>query len=158
VEQLDRHISELKEHHELLYRIFSNTGMRLKEALFLEADCLEESRYENLYEIKYKPYKGGAARRRAGLEDCHRVLVPSELAVYMSFDYPQPSVISSINFTNALVPDPYRFYPILRKLYPYMLFWFANLLWSDSLLMICIKKALHFYLHHINCHNLVFNT
>lgn len=80
IEQLDRHVEELKEHYELLYRIFSNTGMRLKEALFLEVDCIEESRYENLVQIKYKPYKVIAARRKAGLEDYHRVLVPVELA------------------------------------------------------------------------------
>lgn len=80
IEQLDQCIGELKEHHELLYRIFSNTGMRMKEALFLEADCIEESRYENLVQIKYKPYKVLTARRKAGLEDYHRVLVPAELS------------------------------------------------------------------------------
>lgn len=80
VEQLDKCVGELKEHHELLYRIFSNTGMRLKEALFLEADCIEESRYDNLVQIKYKPYKVLTARRKEGLEDYHRVLVPAALS------------------------------------------------------------------------------
>jgi integrase len=80
VEQLEQHIGDLKEPYELLYKIFANTGMRLKEALFLEADCLEEARYENLCQIKYKPYKVISARRRAGLEDYHRVLIPMWLA------------------------------------------------------------------------------
>lgn len=80
IDRLDEHIEELKEHQVLLYKIFSNTGMRLKEALFLEYDCIEKSQYENLCQIRYKPYKVIAARRKAGIGDYHRVLISSELA------------------------------------------------------------------------------
>ena len=80
MEQLDAHIDELDPIYKLIYLIFSNTGMRTKEVLFLEADCLEKSRYENLIQIKYKPYKVLAARRRAGAGDYHRVLIMSALA------------------------------------------------------------------------------
>lgn len=79
-EQLDAHIDELPDQCALLYKIFSNTGMRSKEALHLEADCIEPSMHDNLYQIRYTPYKVLAARRKAGAEDFHRVLIHSELA------------------------------------------------------------------------------
>lgn len=80
IEQLDEHIDELDRIYKLIYLIFSNTGMRTKEVLFLEADCLEKSRYENLIQLKYKPYKVLSARRRAGAGDYHRVLITAALA------------------------------------------------------------------------------
>lgn len=79
-EKIDQHLGELNETNRLLYRIFSYTGMRMKEALFLQADCIEPSRYENLSQIKYTPYKVLMDRRRSGLEDTHRVLIPQTLA------------------------------------------------------------------------------
>jgi len=80
MERLDLHIDELPEQYALLYKIFSNTGMRAKEALFLEADCIEPSIHEDLFQIRYTPYKVLAARRKAGLEDFHRVLIHAALA------------------------------------------------------------------------------
>jgi site-specific recombinase XerD len=80
IEGIDRHLDDLNETYQLIYRIFAHTGMRMKEALFLEIDCIEPSRYDNLSQIKYTPYKVLSARRKAGLEDCHRVLVPASLA------------------------------------------------------------------------------
>ena len=80
VDQLDVHISELDETQTLLYRIFSHTGMRLKEVLFLEVDCLEPSRYEGLVELKYKPYKSLKARRKRGISDYHKILIFQSLA------------------------------------------------------------------------------
>jgi len=64
----------------LLYRIFSATGMRMKEVLFLEADCLEPSQYEGVVQLKYKQYKTLTARRKAGVPDYHRVLILKALA------------------------------------------------------------------------------
>ena len=80
IEQIDRHIWELNKAYQLFYRIFSNTGMRMKEVLFLRAECIESSRYNNLSEIKYTPYKVLSARRKAGLEDNHRILIQTQLA------------------------------------------------------------------------------
>jgi hypothetical protein len=54
--------------------------MRLGEALYLEADCVEPSMYDNLLQLRYTPHKVVEARRKAGLEDCHRVLIPLWLA------------------------------------------------------------------------------
>lgn len=79
-EEIDRHIGELDSQYALAYKIFSNTGMRLKEIQFLEVDCLESSKYENVKQLRYIPYKTLLARRKRGLEDCHRVLIPFDLA------------------------------------------------------------------------------
>lgn len=79
-EQIDAHLDELAPIHALLYQIFSNTGMRTKEVLFLEEDCLEPSRFGNLVQLKYMPYKTLTARRKNGISDYHRVLIPIALA------------------------------------------------------------------------------
>jgi len=80
MEKLDEHIEEIPEHFALMYKIFSNTGMRAKEVLLLEAECVEPSMYDNLFLIRYTPYKVLAARRKAGVGDYHRALISSELA------------------------------------------------------------------------------
>lgn len=79
-EQIDTHLDELVPIHALLYQIFSDTGMRTKEVLFLEEDCLEESRFKHLMQLKYTPYKTLSARRKAGVSDYHRILIPMPLA------------------------------------------------------------------------------
>jgi len=79
-EQIDAHLDELDPVQALLYRIFSATGMRMKEVLFLEADCLEPSQYEGVVQLKYKQYKTLTARRKAGVPDYHRVLILKALA------------------------------------------------------------------------------
>lgn len=79
-EQLDIHLDELDPVQALLFRIFSATGMRTKEVLFLEADCLEMSQYDGIVQLKYKQYKTLTARRKAGVSDYHRVPILQELA------------------------------------------------------------------------------
>jgi len=79
-EGIDAHLHELTDIQALLYRIFSSTGMRMKEVLFLERDCLEPSTYDGLVQIKYKPYKTLKARRKKGVSDYHRVLIFQSLA------------------------------------------------------------------------------
>lgn len=80
MEQIEAHIGELQKVYQLMFKIFANTGMRAKEVLFLEADCLEKSKYEGYIILKYKPYKVLSARRKANVGDYHRVLVPCSLA------------------------------------------------------------------------------
>lgn len=79
-EGIDAHLCELDKTQALLYRIFSNTGMRMNEVLFLEVDCLEPSPYAGLVQLKYKPYKTLDARRKQGAPDYHRVLIFQSLA------------------------------------------------------------------------------
>jgi len=79
-EGIDAHLHELDDIYALLYRIFSNTGMRMKEVLFLEIDCLEPTSYAGLAQIKYKPFKTLKPRRKRGAPDYHRVLIFQSLA------------------------------------------------------------------------------
>lgn len=80
VKQMETHICELPNIFQLLFKIFSETGMRAKEALFLESDCLERSKYDGFVQLKYKPYKVLSARRKANAGDCHRILISTSLA------------------------------------------------------------------------------
>lgn len=79
-EQLDEHLDEIPPVYALLYRIFSATGMRMKEVLFLEADCLEPAKYEDVMQLQYRQYKTLTARRKAGVSDYHRILISKALA------------------------------------------------------------------------------
>ena len=74
VEQLDLHREELPPQYRLLYDLFMNTGLRLKEVYFLEEDCIEESRYP----------KTLSARRRHGAGDYHRIMIPKDVADRLS--------------------------------------------------------------------------
>jgi integrase len=78
--EMDRHIGELDGEYRLLYCLLSETGMRAKEAVFLEADCIQPSRYDGMFSLSYVPYKVLSARRRNGLDDRHRVFITKELA------------------------------------------------------------------------------
>ncbi len=80
VYELDKYSSELSHIHKLIYDIFMNTGLRLKELYFLEEDCIEESRYENVCQLKFKQHKTLASRKAVGLGEYHRVMITKELA------------------------------------------------------------------------------
>jgi integrase len=80
IEQINKHSDEMPHIHKLLYDIFTNTGLRLKEVFFLEVDCIEDSRYEGINQLRFKPYKVLASRRRHGVGDCHRIMIPKTLA------------------------------------------------------------------------------
>ena len=49
MEQIEIHLDELDESQRLIYHIFSQTGMRMKEVLFLEENCWKRRRYEGRY-------------------------------------------------------------------------------------------------------------
>jgi len=73
-------IEYLNPRFRLMYRIFMNTGLRLKEVVYLTADCLEPTQYENVKYLRYIPYKVLSARRRRGLPDYKKIPVPQYLA------------------------------------------------------------------------------
>lgn len=80
VERLNEVVHELNERDQLIFKIFSNTGLRTKEVLFLEADCIETTRYDELMAIRYKPYKVINSRKKHQLSEYNRVMVSTELA------------------------------------------------------------------------------
>lgn len=99
VEQLNQYSEELRPLHKLLYNIFSNTGLRLKEVFFLEEDCIEPSRYPGIFQLKFKPHKVLASRRRQGAGDYHRIMIPQsladELSVHISATHPTRQAVGS---------------------------------------------------------------
>lgn len=80
IEQIGRYTDELSPIHKLLYEIFTATGLRVKEVFFLEADCIEPSRYKGICQLKFIPHKTLASRRRQNAGDYHRVMIPQPLA------------------------------------------------------------------------------
>lgn len=99
VEQLNQYSEELRPLYKLLYNIFSNTGLRLKEVFFLEEDCIESSRYPGIFQLKFKPHKVLASRRRQGAGDYHRIMIPQsladELSAYISATHPTRQAVGS---------------------------------------------------------------
>lgn len=79
-EEIEKHLDELNAHHSLMYKIFSETGMRLKEVFMLEEDCLEQSRYDGFVLLKYKQYKTLKSKRKRGLPEYHQILIYDKLA------------------------------------------------------------------------------
>lgn len=85
MEGIEKYLNELKPHHALMYKIFSETGMRLKEVFLLEENCLEKSRYEGFALLEYKQYKTLISRRKRGLPEYHQILIRDELAQEIQF-------------------------------------------------------------------------
>ncbi len=71
---------ELNPQDRLLFRLMSETGMRAKEAVMLEEDCLSDARYDGWVCLKYIPYKTLAARRANAIPDWHKVYISADLA------------------------------------------------------------------------------
>jgi len=80
INQLDLHISELSPTHELIYEIFSFTGMRAKEVLRLEDDCCyPKEEYKGFIKLEYIPHKIRNARRKRSLPDKTSVYIMNDL-------------------------------------------------------------------------------
>lgn len=77
---LSERLEELDETDQLVFRIFSETGMRAKEVAFLEADCLSTARYDGAVKLKYIPYKTLKARRSNDISEYHSVYISEKLA------------------------------------------------------------------------------
>lgn len=78
--KLEPHVKELNPSYKLIYKIFSETGLRTKEVLFLEENCIESSRYEGLKQLKYLPHKILSAKKRKGVPSYHKIMITETLA------------------------------------------------------------------------------
>lgn len=78
--KLEPHIKELNPSYQLIYKIFSETGLRTKEVLFLEENCIESSRYEGLKQLKYLPHKILSAKKKKGVPSYHKIMITEVLA------------------------------------------------------------------------------
>jgi integrase len=75
MEQLEKHIKELKPMYQIMFRIFNETGLRLKEVIMLEIDCVNTSSNE----FRYVPYKVLNARRKHSLPDKRIIYISDEV-------------------------------------------------------------------------------
>lgn len=80
INQLEQYIHLLSPMDNTIFKILAATGMRAKEVLFLEENCLSKGRYDDLYILRYIPYKTLNARKKKGLQSYHQIYVNQEIA------------------------------------------------------------------------------
>jgi len=79
MDELVKHSTELSEAFELIFNIYSNTGLRTKEVMLLEEDCIRASRYVDTVQLRYKTYKTLKAYKRTGISEYRELPIPKEL-------------------------------------------------------------------------------
>jgi len=79
MDELVKHSTELSEAFELIFNIYSNTGLRTKEVMLLEEDCIRASRYADTVQLRYKTYKTLKAYKRTGISEYRELPIPKEL-------------------------------------------------------------------------------
>lgn len=80
LEQLDKYVVQLNQTHQLMYRIFENTGMRASSVCKLKKDCLKPSRYPGVMILKYKPYKLEKYNKKNGKLPREEIIISLDLA------------------------------------------------------------------------------
>jgi integrase len=111
IKQINNHLDELAPLYQLLYDIFINTGLRLKEVFFLEDDCIEDSHYDGICQLKFTPYKVLAAKRKRKTGDYHRIMITQLLADKISSHINDKVRISSSNGSSYIFLSPHPWYP-----------------------------------------------
>lgn len=81
IEQIQNKLDELSTFVQASWLIMMNTGMRINEVLNLECDCISYEEKDNLYYIKFIPYKTLKYRRKKGLDDYHILPLEDETVV-----------------------------------------------------------------------------
>lgn len=77
--EIVKYSHELPEAYDLVLNIYSNTGLRTKEVMLLEEDCIRASRYADTVQLRYKIYKTLKAYRRLGISEYRELPIPKEL-------------------------------------------------------------------------------
>lgn len=77
--EIVQHSHELSEVYKLIFDIYANTGLRTKEVMLLEADCIRTSRYADTVQLRYKIYKTLKAYKRLGISEYRELPIPKEL-------------------------------------------------------------------------------
>lgn len=82
IEQLDKYCYELEDSYGLIYEILAATGLRAKEAIYLEVDCLKQSEENELYYVlEYTPYKIVNKLKKTSKINKQITIVDKEIAV-----------------------------------------------------------------------------
>jgi hypothetical protein len=111
IDRIDSHLDELPPLYKLLYDIFINTGLRLKEVFFLKDDCIEDSHYDGVCQLKFTPYKVLSARRKHGVDDCHRIMITQSLADRISGHISDTVKLNLTNGSSYIFLSPCPWYP-----------------------------------------------
>lgn len=77
--ELVKYSYELPEAYDLVLNIYSNTGLRTKEVMLLEDDCIRASKYADTVQLRYKIYKTLKAYKRNGMSEYRELPIPKEL-------------------------------------------------------------------------------
>lgn len=77
--EIIQHSHELSEVYKLIFDIYANTGLRTKEVMLLESDCIRTSRYADTVQLRYKIYKTLKAYKRLGISEYRELPIPKEL-------------------------------------------------------------------------------
>lgn len=80
IEQLEKYKTELVAFHQLIFNIFINSGLRLKEVLELTEDCLEDTQWDNIKVLKYKPYKVSNKAKKISREPFNEIMIPKDVS------------------------------------------------------------------------------
>lgn len=80
INKIASHIDTLSPIHKLIYYIFIDSGLRLKEIIYLEDNCIQPSKYKNVKKLRYIPFKILRHRRKKKLSDHAEILISQELA------------------------------------------------------------------------------
>jgi hypothetical protein len=80
-EQLKKYEHELSDVHQLLCKIFENTGMRADEVVELEEDCVRYIKEYEAWVLRYKVTKTMEARRKKSQSDYNIVVIPEDVSL-----------------------------------------------------------------------------
>lgn len=80
IEQLEKYKTELVAFHQLIFNIFINSGLRLKEVMELKADCLDDTEWDNIKILKYKPYKVSNKAKKISREPFNEIMIPEDVS------------------------------------------------------------------------------
>lgn len=93
MEQIIRYKHELSETQQIMFDIFDNTGMRLKEVMLLEENCLTKTAEGTI--LTFVPYKVILERRKANKEELHRVYIRDEVVALIEYQTEKTKAIRS---------------------------------------------------------------
>lgn len=81
IEQIYLHLDELPKDVARVFNIMMGTGLRVSEALSLKTDQLSFDKDQNIHVLSFIPYKTLKARRRLGLDDCHKICIGDQSVI-----------------------------------------------------------------------------
>lgn len=76
IEQLEKHINCLQPRFRLMFEIFINSGIRLKEVMTLKENCLDFNKLKGSVVMEYTPYKVENVAKRKSRPPENEIVIP----------------------------------------------------------------------------------